>query len=138
MGGLVTSDTHRVVAPNLDPAGILNVKRSLILHHAALGRAQEASRADVRGRCIRHWVSWPGLLPVVVGMWVLLVVLWQRGGAGRHWQVGWSRYRRVHGLIETSNRPTPSLLLAGGLHRLSFGPGMDRGPTRGSVLFWLP
>lgn len=28
MGGIVTSDTHRVVAPNLDPAGILNEKRS--------------------------------------------------------------------------------------------------------------
>lgn len=95
-------------------------------------------RADVRSRCISHRVSWPGLLAVVVGMWMLLVKLWQRRGAGRCWQVGWTRCGRVHGLIETRSRATPRLFLAGGLHGLNFCPGLDRGYIGWSVLFWLP
>lgn len=111
--------------------------RTWILWQDALSGIQETARAHVRSRCIRHWVNWPGLLAVIVGMWMLLVKVETRR-AGRHWQEEWNSCGRIHGVIETSSRVTPGLFLADGLHRLSFCPGMDRRLTRGYLLFWLP
>lgn len=57
--------------------------------------------------------------------------------AGRRRHVQRSGRGRVHGLIEARGGAIPRLLLAAGLHRLSFSPRVDRGRGR-SVLFRLP
>lgn len=56
MGGLATSDIHRVVAPNLDPFGILDEKRSWTKPkaktHQQLKRSQsEVTEAQTREVC---------------------------------------------------------------------------------------